>query len=1185
MKRLSSSCEVVVSIVCWLSIAIVGCAPPPASIRDVIADRTDEFGATDAHEDTPPNADVTLRDQDADSGDNDTCERAANVSSGARLLNVSTTGATRTTDSCLPEALGSLRFYTINVPAAHLLEVGAVPNGSPGTIAVRIFDRCDGSCIDGARTRAQWFNASAIARTVVVAIGGVQREPIAFDAEFTTRPISVGDSCAAPTDINESRVVRIDSISGSARSTLCDGETGVARWFRVRIPAGFELSAQVLGNAATRIRVADSCAANACIANETASITVAQSAVERTVLLSVSPADDRSFDLAVDLSPPTVPGVCLFSAIFRRSTSLAGETTARGSHHATDCRTRTLQSLFYRVVVAPGQRLDARTNNANVLLRFLNACGASNCIDASSDLIINPRYINNTSVEQTIIVAASARDSMRVEVFDLTLTLATPHPASACATAPLVAHGASLSVSSEEFTNTALNCRFPEQVRSLFFEAAVASGQRLIVEGVRDTQVSLFDGCGGATCLGTVSGNSSLSTSTTAAWTNTGASTRRVIIALSHTTPPVLAFPVTANVRIEAPAPNGVCSTAPPFADGESIRGASTLLSGEGFRACSISDTASLYWRVTVPAGHRAVATMQPLSSALGVINLAFVADCLATSCLSSTSLPGSSSTTEPRVLGWSNTTSDPQSVILVAHGGATPFDLNLSIAPTVPQATCAGRASLLSGVTRLANRYADAVEPASNCMAGSPATIPSQFFEIEVPAGQRLSVAVASTVGHLTRILPSCGATSCLAPPANSGSPVTGWSNTDAAPRTVVVAVSRPDGATNSAGTYNITATLSPIPTNSRCSTPIPLSPGVVVSGSAADGIDSATNCSGDDPTALFYSIRVPAGQRLIATVSTTSTSGAFVRILQSCDARSCLGAAPSRTAYWTNTDAVARDVVVAVGPRYRSSTPSTFALTAAFETPATNGRCSSAVPVVAPSVITARPLDAIETTVACSPRSALYYSVTVPAQRRLRVSTTGVGSDRIAIQSGCAGMCLAQGDSTRSPMLWTNASATDATVTVAVSGDIAAELASQTMNVRFDVEAIPPAGACASAPSITAGSGTTVSLADAGEITTACGRMGASFPSLFHAVRVPSGQTMTATVSCALGVRCGIRLLSGCAPSMCLASWNEASTATASWRNSDSSDATAIVAVSYPDAAFSSPPAFASIEVALRP
>jgi hypothetical protein len=373
------------------------------------------------------------------------------------------------------------------------------------------------------------------------------------------------------------------------------------------------------------------------------------------------------------------------------------------------------------------------------------------------------RYVNESGAEQTVVVAVSQRFPSPNTTYNLGLTIDTPPPAASCATAPSVMPGSTVTISSDEATTVAARCGSSATVRSLFYAVDVPAGRRVVVTGHRDTVVSILDACGSSTCLGARWSNDGSSSSTSAAWTNSGAGSRRVIVTLSHYFESSFAATLGATFSLDMLAPQGTCATAPTLNSGDTVAGASTQMSDQTFTPCegSSSTQPALWWRVTVPAGQRAVATLQTASS-FAAHGLAFVSACGAASCLASVPL-FSSGSSSPRALGWTNATSDARTVYLVAYGAVAPFDLSLNVAPPLANAACAGSMTLEPGVVRAGQRFVHAGEAATSCTSAPAAA--ALYYNVTVPAGQRLDVTVISAgANHLTRILPSCGAVSCFA-------------------------------------------------------------------------------------------------------------------------------------------------------------------------------------------------------------------------------------------------------------------------------------------------------------------------------------------------------------------------------------------------------------------------------------
>jgi hypothetical protein len=207
-------------IALWLALLAAGCGTsvsvPDVDVDGSARDSAEQEGATnsDAARDAPMSPSM---DAGGDAGGNEACDRPTLVSPGTMLTNVSTAGASVSTVACLPAFRGPLRFYSIDVPAGQVLDVTASAVGSMAPVAIRVFESCDGACINAAPSSVQWHNRSLSPRAVIVAIGGQGAEPITFNAVFTARNTVPGDTCAAPIDVSSSMAIRVEGVPESAQ--------------------------------------------------------------------------------------------------------------------------------------------------------------------------------------------------------------------------------------------------------------------------------------------------------------------------------------------------------------------------------------------------------------------------------------------------------------------------------------------------------------------------------------------------------------------------------------------------------------------------------------------------------------------------------------------------------------------------------------------------------------------------------------------------------------------------------------------------------------------------------------------------------------------------------------------------------------------------------------------------------
>lgn len=355
-------------------------------------------------------------------------------------------------------------------------------------------------------------------------------------------------------------------------------------------------------------------------------------------------------------------------------------------------------------------------------------------------------------------------------------------------------------------------------------------------------------------------------------------------------------------------AANTTCATAIPFTPG--ILGDVPAHLGAQPTACS-GGRPALWYSVPVPAGHRVVAQVVSLNTDNVPVAVALTRGC-DPACLATGTFSA----------GWTNEGPDADIRVAVWTQRET-FDgrlqLSVGVQPPVSNGTCAGAESLGVSVFGEVTR---SLTPPPACIA-RPAwrTI---FFRATVPPGATLAVMQRENLlaAQGFAILDGCGATDCLAvatPPQGAAATLR-YTNTLATPREVIVAAAT-DPATPDGHDVQVSADARVIPAaeNVTCA-----SAAVMRDGDARDNELPAASAApapacgiaGPESNALFYAVRVGAGEQL-AVAAESSSVPARVRVFDGCDATTCLAtrAGASRAvASWENTGTAARDLAVAV-------------------------------------------------------------------------------------------------------------------------------------------------------------------------------------------------------------------------------------------------------------------------------
>jgi hypothetical protein len=221
------------------------------------------------------------------------------------------------------------------------------------------------------------------------------------------------------------------------------------------------------------------------------------------------------------------------------------------------------------------------------------------------------------------------------------------------------------------------------------------------------------------------------------------------------------------------------------------------------------------------------------------------------------------------------------------------------------------------------------------------------------------------------------------------------------------------------------------------------------------SNNVTAGTNCAGTAGPDRFYSIVVPAGKRLSASVTTVLTSfDPSISLQLNCSSpRSCLAGDDAGTATtlnqvsYDNLTGVPLSVLIVIDTYSSSSPGGDFQLTVYFNDIPPGETCSNAVALAGDTILTGEStvgyLNNSGTSTACAAKSGLdrYYFMNVPAGKVLTVTATpATGLDlSIGLFSGCPTTnCLAQANAGASSVVetarYTNSSAASQAVYIAI-------------------------------------------------------------------------------------------------------------------------------------------------------
>ncbi len=360
---------------------------------------------------------------------------------------------------------------------------------------------------------------------------------------------------------------------------------------------------------------------------------------------------------------------------------------------------------------------------------------------------------------------------------------------------------------------------------------------------------------------------------------------------------------------------NRTCATAAAL---PSSTGLSALLDlGGEAPACAPGSLPALWYRVRVPAGHRIMAQVFDLSAMRVGATIRLLYTCTG-ACLTSAPAAGLTFVT------WVNDGVDAD-VLLALSPDAAPFQgeaqLLVGVEPPPPNATCAGAVALVDGAGAY-DEPARSLAPAPACLArvGWRAT----YYRVTVPARQSLVLtghALPAPVAYA--LLDDCAATACVATSTTVGAErALRYENASDAPRAFIVALATP--ATPVDARVNSVVSIGPVAPNSACATATRVVDGATLSGQRplfATEPTRACGAAADESGALYYAVRVEAGDELV--VSARKPPGAEgavrLRLIGACDGAECLAHAeesvlPETRLAWTNAGAEARALILAL-------------------------------------------------------------------------------------------------------------------------------------------------------------------------------------------------------------------------------------------------------------------------------
>ena len=624
----------------------------------------------------------------------------------------------------------------------------------------------------------------------------------------------------------------------------------------------------------------------------------------------------------------------------------------------------------------------------------------------------------------------------------------------------------------------------------------------------------------------------------------------------------------TLTLETFTPAANASCASPTMVTAGAHLTAQDTQLGTAPSTAClPTASGAVLHYAVAVPAGNRLTVRATPTGAAWAPV-VRVVSQCTSTSCLAQSSPLRAGA---PVPAAYVNpTTRDVTLLVAVGSGTAGTFgtfDLDVTVEPPPANVDCAMATPVMDGTllpdesTALAHDVITACAPA--------ATGRVRYYDVTIPANSVLvATATSASTGiaaPVLRMLPSCGATTCLASATTPFAPSTGLRYVSGAtPLHAILAVG--DDGRSADFHYSFAVSIRPAPANATCAAPRAVADGTVLRGEdlTSGGAALAACSMGTEGPTLYYATTVPANNRLVVSAASRGGLAAFtIQLAGSCAATTCLGVAALGAPLIFNNGPTAQPVLIAVTAANGGPT-SPFDLTVAITPPAVTAICATATAVTDGTVLRAQSTDdGRDTLTACpfasggpTPGPVLYYTATVPAgQVLVATATPNTAMGRIfnpllrLIPSCGSTTCLGTSETMFFPptglpssVAYTNAGTTAQTVFIAVGTDLPG------MGGLFDLAVAlhPPAvnGRCTMATPVADGAALRGQLiTDGVDTVTAC-LPTATGRSLFFRATIPAGFALAARMTnTASGMFPGgwvpvLRVLATCTATTCLAS-----------------------------------------------
>ena len=457
-----------------------------------------------------------------------------------------------------------------------------------------------------------------------------------------------------------------------------------------------------------------------------------------------------------------------------------------------------------------------------------------------------------------------------------------------------------------------------------WFSIVVPSGAelQLLPEGGMVPLLRGFSDCRAVpACLASNFG----SAGTALSWTNSSTVDARLVFAVAPTSPMAIGVSLV-RTRLVMPSTNGRCASAVTLTPGVAAGG--VLGSGGDVpMACAnaVAPLPGLYYRVRVPAGQSLTATYTAVGGFRRAVSVR-VSDACGAACLAANNISSDGANVVTR---WTNATRTDRDAFIavsptVTAGPAQDFTVTATLSTPPNNVQCGSATPVRDGTTLRGQDIAAAtvVQPACPGMTGTGAA--SLFYSAVIPRGQTLFVSatpdVAGRQAPVIRVIPTCGSNVCFAASTFGGSTSSTSFFNSGADQPVIIAV----GASNPrfVDPFSLAVSIRAPAENGLCRNALRVMNGTTLPGqSLGDGRELPTACAvlGRDANALYYAVRVGAGEQLIVTATRAEPGVApTLRLFSACGATTCLAqsalAGQNARLSYTNATGAAQELLFAM-------------------------------------------------------------------------------------------------------------------------------------------------------------------------------------------------------------------------------------------------------------------------------